>query len=372
MTTPEIYLDNAATTFQDPRVIEATNAFLAQHPGNASSVHQAGVRAAKAVEKARAQVAKLAGASADEVTFCSGGTEANNLALQGTAQRLGTHSHFIVTAIEHSSILDQLSTLERHGVRVSLAPVDHEGRVSVRELEKLFTPETRLVSVMHVNNEIGTVQPIEEIAALCHSRAALFHVDAIQSYGKLPLRMTEIGIDLLSLSAHKIHGPTGIGALLVRKGVPLSPVLRGGKQERGLRPGTHNSAGIVGFGRAAELCSFEESARIAKLRDQLWQLVQAAVPRATLNGSPEHRVCHNLHFTVPGIAAADLAALLDARGICVSTGSACHAGSRKPSHVLTALAPGAPARDGLRVSLSRFTTEEEIGRFAQVLAECAG
>lgn len=368
----EIYLDNAATTMLDPRVGDAMSVFHASHPGNASSVHQAGVRAAIAVEKARAQVAKVAGAEADEVTFTSGGTEANNLALQGVAQRLGRSAHYIVSAIEHSSILDQLALLESRGVRVSLAPVDREGRVLVSELARLFTPETRLVSVMHVNNEIGTIQPLGEIASLCRARAALLHVDAVQSYGKVPLSMHDTGIDLLSLSAHKIHGPTGIGALLVRRGVALSPVTRGGKQEKGIRPGTLNAAGIVGFGAAAALCTMEEAERIARLRDQLWERLRERIPRAEANGSLDQRVCHNLHVTISGMPAGDLAALLDRRGAYVSTGSACHAGSRKPSHVLTALNPGGPSRDGLRISLSRFTTEEEVTRFVDILAECAG
>ncbi|MGZ3654318.1 MAG: cysteine desulfurase family protein [Bdellovibrionota bacterium] len=369
---PEIYLDNAATTFQDPRVIEATAAFLAGRPGNASSLHAAGRRASVAVEKARVQVARLAGADPEEVTFTSGGTEANNIALQGAAQRLGRSAHFIVSAIEHSSILDQLSVLEAQGIRISLAPVDSTGRIILRDLALLFRPETRLVSVMHVNNEIGTIQPLSEIASVCRANSALFHVDAIQSYGKLPIDFKDSGIDMLSLSAHKIHGPSGIGALVVRKGVALSPVLRGGKQERGLRPGTHNAVGIVGFGAAAALCRFEDAAGIAALRDRLWELIQEKLPQASLNGSLEYRVCHNLHITVPGKPAAELAALLDQRGACVSTGSACHAGSSKPSHVLTALDPGGPSRDGMRISLSRFTTEEEVVRFAEILAECMG
>lgn len=365
----EIYLDNAATTMLDPRVADAVQRFHAAHPGNASSVHQAGVRAAIAVETARAQIARVAGADADEVTFCSGGTEANNLALQGVAQRLGRSAHFIVSAIEHSSILDQLPLLEAQGVRVSLAPVDPDGRVNVRELERLFTPETRLVSVMHANNEIGTIQPILEIAALCRARAALFHVDAVQSFGKVPIQMQETGIDLLSLSAHKIHGPTGIGALLVRRGVALSPVTRGGKQEKGIRPGTLNAAGIVGFGAAAAACDFVEMRSLAALRDAVWYRIQKNIPDAQLNGSLVNRVCHNLHVSVPGKAARDLAAALDRRGVYVSTGSACQAGSLKPSHVLTALRPGHPAPDGIRISLSRFTTEEELEKFIAILAE---
>lgn len=363
----ELYFDSAATSRIDPAVLKAMEEFHCTAPGNASSVHGAGVRASVELEKARMLVAARVGASPNDLYFCSGGTEANNLALQGLAARLPTGSLFVVSAIEHSSILDQLPWLEKMGMRTAKAPVTKEGLVDLGALEEILKQGAAVVSLMHVNNEIGTIQPLAEAGRLAAEAGALFHVDACQGIGKAPLRMDADRIGLLTLSAHKIHGPVGAGALVVRARDRLSPLFHGGGQERGMRPGTINVAGAVGFAKAVELCDETEIRRIAALRDRLLAGLRAVFPELEVNGSLERRVAHNLNVTFPGKSAAGLASALDRAGVCVSTGSACNAGKRKPSHVLAALDPSGPDRDGMRISLGRFNTEAEVDSFTRLL-----
>lgn len=366
----ELYFDNAATSRIDPAVLRAMEEFYGTLPGNASSVHGAGVRASVALERARMEIAAKVGASPDGFIFCSGGTEANNLALQGLAAGLPKGSLFVVSAIEHSSVIDQLSLLEERGMRTLRAPVTGKGIVDLAALSDLLKHGAAVVSVMHVNNEIGTIQPLAEVAKLCAKAGASFHVDSCQGIGKAPLQIAADGIDFLTISAHKIHGPLGTGALVARKKGSLSPILRGGSQERSLRAGTINVAGAVGFAKAVQLCSAEEGRRIGGLRDKLLAKLRSVFPSIEVNGSMESRVPHNLNVTFPGMAASDLASALDRRGAYVSTGSACNAGRKKPSHVLAALDPGSPTRDGLRISLGRFTTEGEVDSLASLIGEC--
>ena len=365
----ELYFDNAATSRIDPAVLKAMEEFYGGLPGNASSVHGAGVRSSVALEKARATIAARISASPNDLYFCSGGTEANNLALQGLAAMLPEGSRFLVSAIEHSSILDQLPVLEKMGMVTEKIPVDENGLLNLSALaDSIRRNGAAVVSLMHVNNEIGTIQPLAEAASLASKAGALFHVDACQGIGKAPISMEADGIDFLTLSAHKIHGPLGTGALVARRKNRLSPLLRGGGQERGVRPGTINVAGAVGFAKAVELCTEEETKRIGRLRDRLLDQLKNAFPALEVNGSMERRVAHNLNLTFPGKDAAGLASALDRKGAYVSTGSACNAGKRKPSHVLAALSPGHATRDGLRISLGRFTTEAEVDAFSGLLA----
>lgn len=365
----ELYFDNAATTRIDPAVLKAMEEFYAGLPGNASSVHGAGVRAGVALEKARMQIATRVGAAPNDLFFCSGGTEANNLALQGLAGTLPQGSRFLVSAIEHSSILDQLPVLEKMGMVTEKIPVTKDGLLDLDALEaSLKRNGAAVLSLMHVNNEIGTIQPLAEAAKLAAQAGTLFHVDACQAIGKTPIRMEADGIDFLTLSAHKIHGPLGTGALVIRKKDRITPLIRGGGQERGVRPGTINVAGAVGFAKAVELCTEEETKRIGQLRDRLLARLRKEYPALEVNGSLEKRVAHNLNLTFPGKDAAGLASALDRKGAYVSTGSACNAGKRKPSHVLAAIAPGEATRDGLRISLGRFTTEAEVDSFTGLLA----
>lgn len=370
------YFDYNATTPLAPQALDAMLPFLRGEYGNASSIHRPGQRARAAIERARAQVAALIGCRPAEVIFTGGGTESDNLAIQGVvrwALRMGRSPHIITSAIEHHAVLHTCQALEREGVRVSYLPVSRDGFVDPSEVRRALTPETVLVTIMHANNEIGTIQPVAEIAAVAREAGALFHSDAVQSAGKIPVDVAAIGADLLTISAHKFGGPKGVGALYLREGVALQPILFGGGRDGEPRPGTENVAGIVGMGAAAELARLtmaEEAPRIAALRARLEQGILERIAACGVNGSRDslRRVPNttNLHFAyVEGEA---LVIALDLQGIACSTGAACSSGAVEPSHVLLALGLSPEqARSSLRFSLGRESTAEEVELLLSVL-----
>ncbi len=359
-----VYLDNAATTKLDPRVLEAMVPALAGSYGNASSLHAAGRTARKLVEGARAELARAFACEPGEVLFTGCGSEADNLAVLGAARAAaGRGRHVVTTAIEHSAVLQACARLKQEGFQVTRVPPDLSGHVSPAAIREAMTPTTVLVSVMAVNNEVGTLQPLGGIGQVVAERSALFHVDAVQAAGKVPLRPAEWGAHLVALSAHKLHGPKGVGALYVRRGTPLIPLAFGGEHEFGLRPGTENVAGIVGFAEAMRIAEAEREAavtRVRTLRDRLEAGIRARVPDAVFNGG-EPRVPHVLNVSFPGAEGEAILLGLDGRGVCVSTGSACSAHSAQPSHVLLAMRRShALAQGSIRFSLGRETSEEEI------------
>jgi cysteine desulfurase len=367
-----VYLDHNATTPLAPEVLRAMTPYLVEEFGNASSIHSVGQRARAGVELARSRVAALLGAREKEIVFTSGGTEADNMAIRGivgASER--ARKHVVTSAIEHHAVLNTCQALEVEGVSVTYLPVSSGGVVDPEDVRRALTPDTVLITLMHANNELGTVQPIAEIAAIARERKVPFHTDAVQAVGKLPVDVGELGVDLLSLSAHKIYGPKGVGALYIRRNLPLKPLFFGGHHERDRRPGTENVAGIVGLGAAAELAAAhlsEEAARLAALRDELEARLLALVPHVGLNGDRARRVPNttNLHFDY--VEGEPLVIALDLKGIAVSTGAACSSGAVEPSHVLTAigLAPER-ARASLRFSLGRSTTREEVDYVCEVL-----
>ena len=366
-----IYLDNAATTRPDPAALSAARSFEDAHHGNPSSLHGPGVAAAREVERARQAVADALGAAPDEIVFTSGGTESNNLALKGAAPPRG--GHVVVSAIEHPSVLRTADALRRRGVKVTVVGVDSRGLVSPAAVAAALTPRTALVSVMHANNETGTIEPAAEIGRLCRARGVLFHTDACQSFTREALDAGSGAFDLISVNAHKIHGPKGLGALYVRRGTRLTPLLDGGGHERGLRSGTLNAPGIVGFGAAVRLARDSSPYETQRLRDRLLVLLRRGIPGLRLNGPEGARLCGHLSVTLPRGDAKETARALSARGVFVSTGSACSAGKSEPSHVLLALGL-TPAQAGrtLRLTLSRMTTRAEVDAAAAALVELAG
>ncbi|MCS7172999.1 MAG: cysteine desulfurase NifS [Armatimonadetes bacterium] len=359
-----IYLDHASTTPLDPRVLEAMLPYFSERFGNASSVHVLGQEARAAVDEARSILARALGAQPSEVVFTSGATEANNWAILGVAwANEGRGRHIVTSAIEHHAVLEPCRFLEERGWEVTYLPVDRYGRVGPEDVRRAIRDDTVLVSVMHANNEIGTLQPIPEIARICRERGVLVHTDATQSFGAMPLQVDELGVDLLSASAHKRYGPKGVGLLYVRKGTRIAPLLRGGAQERGRRAGTENVPGIVGFGRAVEIALREreaEQARVQRLRDRLIQGL-LRIESAHLNGHPTERLPNNVNVSFEGTDSETLLVNLDLAGIAASSGSACTAGSLEPSHVLRAIGlPEGLARGTVRFTLGRWTTEEEV------------
>ncbi len=369
----EIYLDNAATTKPHPAVVEAITRALVTDYGNPSSLHGKGVAAERLLTAARDAVARTLGVDHAAIVFTSGGTEANNLAIHGTLAH-ARGRHLITTAVEHSSVGAPLQTLAEGGWTLAELPVDRGGRVSLSELQKTLQPDTALVSVMAVNNELGTIEPIEEIGRLIREHNAgggrtLFHVDAVQAWGKIPLHPVAWGVDLMSLSAHKIHGPKGVGVLYVRRGVQLSPRQVGGEQEGGVRPGTENAPGIAGLGAAAQLLSAaaEANLHVRELSDRL-RLGLESIADARVNTDRKTSVPHILSATFRGVRGEMLLHRLAQDGVLVSTGSACHSHSVTPSHVLLAIGlSDADAKSTIRFSLSRFTTESEIDATLRVL-----
>lgn len=370
-----IYLDYAATTPCDDDVRRAMMPYFEEHFGNPSGLYAEGRVARQAVDDARDRVAAAIGAtSTSEIIFTGSGSEADNLALQGVAweQRLeGRGAHLLVSAIEHSAVLQTAHALARQGFSVTLLPVDAQGRVDPETVREALRDDTILVSVMHANNEIGTIQPIAEIAAICRDLGVPFHTDAVQTVGQLPIDVEELGVDLLTLSAHKVYGPKGVGALYVRRGVPLAPHTYGGAQERERRAGTENVAGIVGMALALEKAVAllpTERERLTALRNRLIAGILEKVEGAQLNGHPTERLPGNANFSFEDVDGESLLLRLDLEGVAASSGSACSAGSIEPSHVLTALGLSPKlAKQALRLSLGRGTTEDEIDQVLQLL-----
>ncbi|MBM4445695.1 MAG: cysteine desulfurase NifS [Chloroflexi bacterium] len=365
-----IYLDHAATTPAHPEVVQAMLPFFGESFGNPSSIHFFGQESRAAVDEARAMVAALIGAQSEEIIFTSGGTEADNLALKGIAlANRQRGNHIITTAIEHHAVLRSCRSLEEAGFLVSYLPVDGYGLVDPDEVNKAIRLGTILVSIMHANNEVGTIQPVAEIAAIARERGVYLHTDAVQTVGHLPVDVDALGVDLLSMSAHKLYGPKGIGALYVRRGTRIAPFMHGGGQERGLRASTENTPGIVGFGKAAELARGEaEAGHLAALRDMLIQALLQGIPQLHLNGHPSQRLPNNVNLGMEFIEGEAVAISLDLEGIAASTGSACSSHELEASHVLLAMGvPAVLARGSIRFSLGRSTTEDEVRRVAEVL-----
>lgn len=361
----QIYLDNAATTRMRPEALEAMMPHLSEAYGNASSIYPLGEEAASALAEARRTVAQAINAQDREVLFTSGGSESDNWALIATAEAYESKGRHIVTsAIEHHAILHTAEYLEKRGFEITYLPVDEDGRVSPADLEAAMRPDTILVSIMFANNEIGTIEPIAELAKVAHDHGALFHTDAVQAFGHIPIDVKEMGIDLLSASAHKVYGPKGTGLLYIRKGVKTKAFIHGGQQERGLRAGTENVAGIVGFARATELAlaeQEEEAARLAKLRDYAIGRIEREIPYSRLNGHRTERLPNNVNFSFEFIEGEGMLLQLAFKGISASSGSACTSGSLDPSHVLLAIGlPHEIAHGSLRLTLGRETTRDDI------------
>jgi len=369
-----VYLDYAATTPVDQRVTDSMLPFFNKFFGNPSSTHSFGKTARDAVEKARRQVANLINADTSEIIFTSGGTESDNTAIKSTAFKLKDRgNHIITSSIEHHAVLHTCEFLEKNGYKVTYLPVDKEGLIDPDTLEKSITDKTILISVMHANNEIGTIQPVQKISSIAKKHGILFHTDAVQTTGHLQIDVKAMGIDLLSLSAHKLYGPKGIGALYIKKGIPFEPFMHGGAQENKRRASTLNVAGIVGLGTAAAIASEEfeqENKRIAALRDKLLEKILTSIHGVKLNGHREKRLPNNINLSIDGVEGESLLMSLDNKGIGASSGSACSAGSGEPSHVLSAIGLSTEAMSGsLRLTLGRFTTEDEIIYAADVLKE---
>ncbi len=367
-----IYLDYAATTPTHPEVVKAMLPYFTEVFGNPSAIHACGQEAKGAIEEARAKVASLIGAQDEEIVFTSGGTEADNFALKGIAYaNENKGNHIITTPIEHHAILETCHLLEEKGFRVTYLPVDEYGLVTPDDVRQAITSKTILISVMQANNEVGTIEPIAEIGKIAREAGVYFHTDAVQTAGHIPISVDELRVDLLSMSAHKLYGPKGIGALYIRKGTKLLSFMHGGEQERGRRASTENIPGIVGFGWAAELAQQEmneEAERLTFLRDKLINGLLERIDHTRLNGHPRKRLPNNVNVSVSFVEGESMCLSLDLEDICVSTGSACSSGSLEASHVLLALGlPHEQARASLRFSSGKWSNEEEIDRVLEVL-----
>ncbi len=356
-----IYLDNAASTQIHEDVLESMLPYLKEQYGNASSIHRYGRLAKKAIEKARKQIALLINADPSEILITSGGTESNNTVLMGISRN---DSSIVTSSIEHDAILEPCKKLTQNGFHVDYLPVDKFGTVDPLELKNHLSDNTCLVSIMFGNNEVGTVQKISEIAKICNERKIPFHTDAVQAVGKIPINVKELGIDLLSISSHKLHGPKGIGALYIKNGIKIDPVILGGGQEHGLRSGTENVANIVGFGKACEIAKNnlnDNMEYVTALRDMLIEKVLNEIPEVTLNGDPKSRLPNNAHFTFLGVNGEDLIIKLDEYGIAASTGSACSVNTQRASHVLQAMGFSHEQITGsLRLTMGVFNNEKDI------------
>ncbi|MBO3802695.1 MAG: cysteine desulfurase NifS [Candidatus Brockarchaeota archaeon] len=371
-------MDHSATTPVDPKVVEAMVPYFSEKFGNASSLHSFGREAFEAVQESRRKVAELIGASPEEVIFTGGGTESDNLAVVGSARKMKQkgRDHVIASRIEHPAVLEACRSLEGEGFEVTYLEVDKDGLVSPEDVRRAITEKTALVTVMHANNEIGTIEPIEEIGEITAERGVVFHTDAVQSAGKIPVDVKRMNVDMLSLSAHKIYGPKGVGALYVRKGTPLQPLIHGGGHERGFRSGTENVAGIVGMGKSAELARArleEDSKRLTALRDELIERVLQGVSESYLNGHATKRLPNNAHFRFSGIEGESLILELDEKGVAASTGSACSSKKLEPSHVLMAIGLNeVEAHGSLRLTLGHENTEEDVEYVVECLEEAVG
>ena len=374
-----VYLDYNATTPVDSAVFEAMAPFFTVGYGNAGSIHTAGQRARAAVDAARESVAALIGAKPSEIVFTSGGTEADNLAILGVVDRMagtqygGHGSHAITSAIEHHAVLNTCQELEKSGVAVTFVRAGANGVIDPEQVRKALCDKTVLISVMHANNELGTVQPIEQIGQIAKEAGVIFHCDAVQSAGKVPIDVERLGVDLLSISAHKIYGPKGTGALYVRSGTLIEPLFHGGHAERDRRPGTENVPGIVGMGKAAELARerfAEDARRVGALRDRLEKAIIEKIPAARVNGAAGRRVSNTTNVTFPGAGGEALVIALDLQGVECSTGAACSSGAVEPSHVLMAIGLSEDeARSSIRISLGRPTTDAEIEEAIRVIPQ---
>lgn len=370
------YFDHNATTPVSAEVLETLAVVLRDVWGNASSIHYWGQAAKQRLETARRQVAALIGARPQEIVFLSGGTEADNLAILGTVRRAPKpRKHVITTAVEHPAVLATCAQLQREGVEVTYLPVSSEGLVDPDDVRRALRPETVLVSVMHANNEIGVIQPLSEIARITREAGVLFHSDGVQALGKIPVNVEALGVDLYSLSGHKIYAPKGIGALYVRRGTPLAPILYGGHHERDRRPGTENVPGAVAFGAAASWMQANlepEAVRLAALRDRLERGILERIPQATVNGGNAPRTPNTTNISFAGVEGEAMVIALDLKGFAVSTGSACSSGAIEPSHVLIALGlPAEKAKASVRFSLGRSNTAEQVDALIEAVAEVA-
>src|SRR5713226_3861971 len=369
-----VYLDFNATTPVEPAVLDAMLPYFSAEFANAASIHTPGQRARAAVETAREQIAALIGARPQEIVFTSGGTESDNHAIFGvvgqaflpvsSSRDANSSAHIITTAIEHEAVLNTCQALEKEGLHVTYLPTDRHGQIDIEDLRRAIRPETVLISIMHANNELGTVQPLEEIGRIAKEADVYFHTDAVQSAGKITIDVNALGVDLLSLSGHKLYASKGIGALYIRGGTRLRQLLYGGHHQRGFRPGTENVAGIVGLGKAAEIARnslAEDALRVSALRDKLQQGLLHRVPQSRVNASSAPRTPNTTNLVFPGVEGEALLIALDLKGLACSTGAACSSGAVEPSHVLTAIGlPPEEARASLRFSLGRHTTPADI------------
>ncbi|MBS7356733.1 MAG: cysteine desulfurase NifS [Eubacteriales bacterium] len=372
----KVYLDNAATTALSPKVLEKMMPYLTDIYGNASSPHSFGQTARIGVEHAREQVARAINADPSEIVFTGCGTESDNTVLFGVAERYAKKGdHIITTNVEHHAILHSCAALEKKGIKVTYLPVDKDGLVTPEQVRDAITDKTILVSVMFANNEVGTIMPIPEIAAVCHEKGVLFHTDAVQAAGHVPVDVKAMGIDMLSISGHKFHGPKGVGVLYERKGIRLPSYIIGGEQEKGRRAGTENVAGIVGLGEALELAvtnMSETSARMTRMRDRLIEGIEATIPEVKLNGHRTKRLPNNVNFSIKYIEGESILLMLDMAGIAASSGSACTSGSLDPSHVLLALGlTHEVAHGSVRMTLGDDTTDEDIDYVLETLPKVA-
>ena len=369
-----VYADNAATAKLSPAVLEAMMPYLTEEYGNPSSLYRFGNHAKRAIEQARKEVADVLGAEPFEILFTGGGSEADNWVKEiMRSLKARGKNHFITSAVEHHALLHSAQRLQKEGFEVTFIPVDREGRIDPEQVRAAIRPETGLVSIMFANNEIGTIYPIKEIGAICRQAGVLFHTDAVQAAGHLPINVKEMNIDLLSLSAHKFHGPKGVGAFYCRRGIPLPSLIDGGAQERGKRAGTENVAGIVGLGAALRLANEEmpeASARVSAMRDRLIDGILQTVPMCRLNGPRHNRLPGNCNISFLGIEGESLLLRLDLAGIAASSGSACASSSLDPSHVLLAIGlPHEVAHGSVRLSLSDYNTEEDVDYILEKLPE---
>ncbi|UCH07886.1 MAG: cysteine desulfurase NifS [Deltaproteobacteria bacterium] len=367
-----IYLDYAATTPVDPEVVKAMSPFFTETFGNPSGTYSYGQEAKEVIDEARVKVSELIGAKADEIVFTSGGTESDNFALVGVAYaNQARGNHIITTPVEHHAVTETCNYLEERGFRITYVPVDEHGLVDPSDVKKAITDDTILISVMHANNEMGTIEPIVEIGKIAKEREIYFHADAVQTVGHLPVDVDELGVDLLSLSAHKFYGPKGIGVLYIRRGIEIAPFMHGGEQERRLRAGTENVPGIVGLGRAIEMAGQEmqsEAKRLTNLRDKLITGILEEIDHTRLNGHPSMRLPNNVNISFGSLEGESIVLNLDLEGICASTGSACSSASLEPSHVLSAMGLSPEQVYGsVRFSLGKWTSEEMIERVLEVL-----
>jgi cysteine desulfurase len=368
----EVYLDYAATTPIRPEVFQAMEPYLTKEFGNPSSIHHFGKQARIAIEEAREKIAKALGAKNEEIIFTSGGTESNNMALKGVAYALSDKGkHIITSSIEHHAILEPCHFLEKLGFEITYLPVDKEGFIDPDSLRKAIRKDTILISIMHANNEIGTIEPIEELTKIAKEYEIYFHTDAVQTVGHIPVNVDKLGVDLLSISAHKFYGPKGIGALYIRKGTKLHPLIHGGEQEQRKRAGTENVAGIVGMGKAIEISILEldnERERLINLRDYFIKEVEKRIEEVYLNGPREIRLPNNINFSFAYIEGESILLNLDLEGIAISTGSACSSASLEPSHVLSSIGlPIELAHSAVRFTLGHYTTKEDLDYTLEVL-----